>query len=148
MSRLGSMVPVNGRINTAIIAELVGGTRRRRTECIVYAGDCAQILVDSFDLMVGHVVKYRPWHDLQLAAVHGRWNANAQPNVGVCVGLTGWMDIIEIFASPENLLKLLKRVSPCRTPVFIRRQVAGDDDRTGIWKSSCGINEISVRRVR
>src|SRR5579872_4090903 len=58
------------------------------------------------------------------------------------------MDIIEILASPKNLLKLAKRVSPFRTSVLIRRQVTGDDHRARIRKSCCGIDGISAGRIR
>src|SRR5580704_3304016 len=58
------------------------------------------------------------------------------------------MDIVEILAGPENLLELLKCASPFRKPVLIRRQIAGNDDRTGIGKPGCGIDGISVGRIR
>src|SRR5690349_6480616 len=98
--------------------------------------------------MVGHVVKKRPWHDLELAAVHRRRDADAQRYIGVRVRLTGWMNLVEIGTIPHNFLKLFKRASSFRTPALIRRQVAGDDDRTGIRKSGGGINGISARRIR
>ena len=69
--------------SAAIVTEFVGGACWWRTECIVYAGDCAQILVDGFDLMVGHVVKQRPWHDLKLVTVDGSGNANSQRDIRV-----------------------------------------------------------------
>src|SRR5579872_2066213 len=87
------------------------------------AGNGTQVLVNSFDLMVGHVVKHRPGHDLQKTAVHGRWNAVGwrRSRQSRC---TGWMKVIEICALAEDLLELLKRVAPFWPPGLIRRQVA------------------------
>src|SRR5580704_5434451 len=58
------------------------------------------------------------------------------------------MNLIEIGAIPQNVLKLFKRASSFGTPVLIRRQVAGDDVRAYIWKSGHGINGISAWRIR
>src|SRR5579864_4311164 len=146
-SSLSSYISVNqgGIVATelwvaAIIAQFVRGACRWRAERIVDAGDGAQILIDGFDLMVGHVVKKRPGHDLELATVHRRRDADAQRYIGVRVRLTSWVNLIEIGAVPQNFPELCKRASAFRTSILIRRQVAGNDDRTGIRKSGCGIN--------
>jgi len=97
--------------------------------------------------MVGHVVKKRPWHDLELAPVHGRRDADAQRYIGVRVGLTGLVNLIEIGAVPHDFLKLRKCASSFWTSILIRRQIAGNDDRAGIRESGGGINRISFRRI-
>jgi len=72
--------------------------------------------------MVGHVRKRYPWHDLEKITVRdivvtypwaqrygSRGNANWRTT---CLNFcqlccrTGWMDVIEIFAVPQDLLKL------------------------------------------
>ena len=95
------------------------------------ARDGTQVLIDSLDLMVGHVVKYGPRHDLEKIAVHRGWNAvcRRRSRQSRC---TGWMEVIEIYASPQDLLKLQKRVAPFRPPSLIRRQVAGNNVWTNI----------------
>jgi hypothetical protein len=72
-----------GRWVAAIVAQPVGCACGRRAEIVVDARDCTQILVDSFDLVVGHVLKHRPGHNLELAAVDRRRDANAVRYIGV-----------------------------------------------------------------
>src|SRR5271170_6722740 len=68
-------------------------------------GNGAQVFVDGSELMVGHVVKRWPWHDLEKASVDGRRNAVCRGGSwrNVC---TGRVDFIEINAGPHDLLEL------------------------------------------
>src|SRR5271154_154252 len=81
--------------------------------------------------MVGHTVKCWPGHDLKKIAIDGRRNAVCWRRNGQSCG-TGWMDVIEICALPQDLLKLLKRVASFRPPSLIRSQVARDNVWTNI----------------
>ena len=88
------------------------------------ARNSAQIFVDRPDVVVSHVLKAGPRHDLQKVAVKWRWKALAVGNA-----CTGWMKVIKIFAGPQDREKLVKSVAPFRPSGFIGRQVAGDDVR-------------------
>jgi hypothetical protein len=62
-----------------------------RTVRTFNTGDGLQILVDGFELMVRHVVKRQPGHDLEKIAIHRRGNAVqfAGSGVGVAVVQVG-----------------------------------------------------------
>ena len=51
------------------MAQLVGGARRRSARRVVDARDGTQVFVDGLDVMVGHVGKGWPWHDLEKITV-------------------------------------------------------------------------------
>jgi len=53
----------------AAVTQLVGGAVRRLADRVVDAGYRTEIFIYSFDVMVGHVRKGRPWHDLEKVAV-------------------------------------------------------------------------------
>jgi hypothetical protein len=84
------------------------------------AGDRAQVLVDRAELMVGHVPKKRPSHDLQQIAVEG-WRETIGRSAGACAT---WMYVIEIGAFPHDLDELLVGVASGRQPRFVRCQIA------------------------
>ena len=71
-------------------------SRVRRT---FKAGSGAQVFTDGFDLMVGHVMKHWPRHDLEKAAVVGRWKA-VQRSGSWGNGCAGEVEVIEINTSP------------------------------------------------
>jgi hypothetical protein len=43
------------------------------------------------------------------------------------------MQVIHVYASPNDLNKLLKRIAPFGTPGFIGCQIARDNVQGGIW---------------
>ena len=135
-SRIRSTVLASGRRVAAIVVQHRERILKRRWKVAWLgracdAGDGTQVLVDSLDLMVGHLRKHWPWHDLQTASVDGSWNAVR--GGGSCGnGCTVWMEVIEICALPHDLLKLLKRVAPFRSPRLVRCQVAGNNVWTKI----------------
>ena len=125
------------------------------------AGDRAQIFVDGIEFMVGHLLKRRPGHDLEKITVH--WSGNAILDGPRC--WTGWMQMIEIYASHYNFLKLRKRgrlpaarLSGDWTEVLAPAQVdRGIDDLTlakvaisacgviDVWRFAAGVTTIAVR---
>src|SRR5579859_2058117 len=84
-------------------------------------------------IMVSHVVKNGPWHDLEKIAIERRGQACSVRSTG-----TGRMDVIEISAIPHDLNEFRKRVAAFRPTGSIRRQLARQDmrKRTGPGKSS------------
>ena len=46
---------------------------------------------------------------------------------------TGWMEVVHVNACPDDLNKLLKRVTSFRQTSFVRRQIARDDVRKWSW---------------
>src|SRR5580658_3935221 len=56
--------------STTVVVQRVSRVRRPFD-----AGDGAQIFVDGIEIMIGHVRKCWPWHDLEKTAVN--WSGNA-----------------------------------------------------------------------
>ena len=106
----------------AVVAQL-----RLARDYSVDARDGAQIRVHGQQVVVRHALIVWPGHDLEKIAIDSReaWNAVCSPGSG-----TVRMQVIKIFASPNDLAKLLKRVAALRPPGLIGRQVASDDVRT------------------
>ncbi len=80
------------------------------------------MLVNRPQIMIGHVLEGRPWHDLEKIAVEGKLQAvgwSARP------GSTIRVNMIEICALPQDLTKLFKGVSTFRQPRLVRGQVTG-----------------------
>jgi len=88
------------------------------------AGDRTQIFVDRFDEIVTHILEYRPRHDLEKISVERRRQTTAGQGTYTCR-----MEMIEIGAGPDHLLKLRKREAARWPPGIIRSQVAADDVR-------------------
>ena len=84
-----------------------------------------QILVNRSNVVIRHVLINGPWHDLQKISVEGLWYATGIRRPG-----TRRMQVIEIFASPEDGEEFFKGVIPFRqTSLGSRCQIAGDDMR-------------------
>src|SRR5271156_2897623 len=81
--------------------------------------------------MVGHALKHWPWHDLKKIPLDGRRNA-VHRRGNRRRRCTGWMEMVEIFASPHDHFKIRKRVAAFRPPGLVRRQVARNNVRTDI----------------
>jgi len=78
--------------------------------------------------MVRHVVIDGPGHDLQTTAVERKRNAVCVRHPGTCR-----MQVIHIYASPNDLNKLFKRVAPLWKPGFIGCQIARDNVQGRSW---------------
>src|SRR6516225_7602798 len=87
---------------------------RRGRACHARYG--AQILVDSPEVTVSHVVINGPRHYLEKSAIERR--RNASPVGGTS---TGRMEVVHVNSSPDDLNKLLKRVTSFRQACFVRR---------------------------
>src|SRR6266851_765724 len=66
------------------------------------ARDSAQIFVDGAEVMIRHVFINRPWHYLQKVSVERKGNA-ARVKDSLW---TGRMEVIHVYASPNDLNKL------------------------------------------
>ena len=100
---------------------------RRRRSCD--AGDCAEIFVDSPQVMVRQVSKTRPRHCLEKVSVEWSGDAagvNDRTGRPCCAGR---VQVIQVHARPHDLNKLPKRAASFGQAGFIGCQVAGDDDR-------------------
>jgi len=106
----------------SLFAVVVQDARRRRSR---NARDCAQVFVDSTEVMVGHVVIDGPWHYLEKISIERGRQTSSVGGTG-----TGWMEVIHVDACPYDLNKLVKCVTPFRKPSFVRGQIARDD----MWK--------------
>jgi hypothetical protein len=82
------------------------------------AGNSTQILVDGLEILVSHVLKIWPRHDLQELTVE--WERDAAGVQGACASR---MQVIHINASPDDLIELGVRVAPFGQSGFVRRQV-------------------------
>jgi hypothetical protein len=100
---------------------LVLQIRRARNHLTRVAGDRAQVLVDCPELMVGHVAKGWPSHDLEKIAVERRLET-----IRRIAGRSAiWMHVIEIGPVPHDLDELLVGAPALRPPSLVRRQIAG-----------------------
>src|SRR5580692_6409458 len=86
--------------------------------------------------MVGHILHVRPGHDLEKISVDGRrnavcWRGSRQSRC------TGWMDVVQVVAGPQDFLELSEGMAPFGPTGFVRRQVAGNYVRTHIAPIVC-----------
>src|SRR5271156_1420190 len=86
--------------------------------------------------MVGHILHVWPGHDLQKISVDGRrnavlWRGSRQSRC------TGWMDVVQVVAGPQDFLELSEGTAPFGATGFVRRQVAGNNVRTNITPIFC-----------
>src|ERR1700736_2277521 len=75
--------------------------------------------------MFSHIVVDGPGHYLESSAVERRRQTSSVGGTG-----TGWMEVIQVDACPDDLNKLFKCATPFRSPGFVRGQIARDD----VWK--------------
>ena len=90
------------------------------------AGNTAQIFVNGPQVVVRHILKRGPWHDLHKRTVKGVRQA-----VGGYGRGAARMQVIEVNARPHNLNKLLKSAAPLGQSSFVGRQVARND----VWEA-------------
>src|SRR5580658_8504948 len=86
--------------------------------------------------MACHILKVWPRHDLEKISVDGRRNAVCRrgSRQSRC---TGWMDVVQVVAGPQDFLELSERAAPFGLTGFVRRQVAGNNVRTNIAPIFC-----------
>jgi hypothetical protein len=76
-------------------------------------GDGAQVFVDGVEILIAHVPKRRPRHDLEQRAVEGTWEHGVQ--------------LIRVDACSDGLFELGEGVASDRQPGRVRGQIAGND---------------------
>jgi hypothetical protein len=93
----------------AVVAQFVGGAVRRRACFVVDAGNGAQVFIDGRDIVVTHVLKEIAVRVIAESSgnAHGRRAIVDRRNLG---RRTGWVDVVEIRAGPDDLNKLRQRV--------------------------------------
>ena len=114
--------PIFASASVTVVVQNAG--RRRPLD----AGDSAEIFVDSRKIMVSHVLKGGPWHDLQKGAVEREREAFGAN--GAWWAYTARMQVITVNASPHDLIELGERVAPFGQPGFVRCQITADN----VWR--------------
>src|SRR5881409_466276 len=91
------------------------------------ARDSTEIFVDRLQVMVGHILKRGPRHDLENITIEGRREAVCGYGSG-----TVWMQVLKVCSMPHDFQKFRKRGTPLRPASFVGRQIAGHNVRR-IW---------------
>ena len=84
------------------------------------ARDSAEIFVDRPEVMVGHILKRGPRHDLEKITIERRLEAVCGYRSG-----TVWMQVLKVCSMPHDFQKFPKRGTPLRPAGFVRCQIAG-----------------------
>jgi len=111
----GALREIGDPFSAAVLRTIVAQLRLAR-DYSVDAGSGAEIFVDGTEVVIRHVFINGPRHDLEQIPVE--WKRHA---AGVWRSCTGRVQVIKIFACPDDLHKLCKRVTPFRRNVCLSR---------------------------